>query len=151
MVSSVTVWAPLNSSRVAPFMTTTVSRVPLRRAALYTAGLAGVWLVAAAWRPDVTYHLAPVLVVGAPPVLVSLDDATSDGSAAAMRRIVLAGLGGLVVGFVATVLLSAAGWLNGPSLLPSGGAAAEAVVFVVAGAAIGTAVGAAIGIYRIRR
>ncbi len=84
------------------------------------------WLLLA-WRsPDVTYHLAPLLVAGA-------------------FAAVIGGGRGALVAFAATTavaaLAGAGGLLAGPSLLPVGGAVLEALVFAAVGSALGSILG----------
>lgn len=125
-------------------MITAVSRRRTNRALGYTVGLAALWFVVAAWRPEVTYHLAPLLIAATPPVIMSLDTTGSGPAHATRPGLVGAGVAGLAVGIIATAVLSALGWLAGPSLLPVGGAATEAVAF----AAIGAPVGLALALHR---
>ena len=110
----------------------TTLQTSLWRPAGVALGLTVLWVVVAAWRPETTYHLAPVLVAGAPPVALALDAPSSR----AVNVFGAAGFG-LLIALVATAGLSAAGWLAGPSRLPAGGAAVEAVVFSLVGAALG--------------
>jgi len=94
--------------------------------------LAGIWVVLAWLNPDVTYHLGPILVAASFPIGHRLR--------AGARLLPFQGFAtfvgaGLNVG-VATGILAWADKLRGPSLLPSGGAVIEAVVFgAVAGIA----------------
>ena len=97
--------------------------------------LAIVWAVAAAIRPTSTFHLAPILIAGAAPIAVR--------HVRIKDNVLAAALGGAISLAIATVL-SAAGMLQGPSLLPAGGAFAEAVVFTAIGAA-GGVVASALG------
>ncbi|MEX2424621.1 MAG: hypothetical protein WD990_11650 [Acidimicrobiia bacterium] len=90
-----------------------------------SAGFAVVWIVAATITPDVTYHLAPVIVAAAP---VSSRDRLAPTwplFAFAFTAVVAFGLARFDL-------------LQGPSLLPVGGALLESVVGAVAGAVIGT-------------
>ncbi len=110
---------------------------PLWRAGLYGVVLAAVWVVLA-WLNDTTYHFAPLLVAALVPLGVALAGEPPPFS----RR--LAGTAvGAVIALAATAALSLTGHLGGPSLLPAGGAAAEAVAFSLAGAAIGLVLGMA--------
>jgi hypothetical protein len=118
-------------------MLTTLPTTDVRRAAIYTLGLAGLWVLVAAWRPQVTYHLAPLLIAAVPPIAITINDPAGRSR----WTVVAAGSVGLIVGAGATAALSALGWLSGPSLLPTGGAAAEAIVFSFVGAVGGTVVG----------
>lgn len=114
-------------------MTTATVRLSRHRELVVPLVLAALWVVVAAWRPETTYHLAPLLIAGAAPVAAAAD-VPRHGD---VRAIVRAGLLGSSISLATTALLSAAGWLSGPSLLPFGGAATEAVVFSIAGAAGG--------------
>ena len=99
---------------------------------LWPAGLlAVVWLVAAAVRPALTFHLAPVLIAGSVPLLLANDGATSQ------RFVVFGAFSGFALALGTTVVISTAGWMQGPSLLPFGGPAVEALVFAVGGAVLG--------------
>jgi len=89
-----------------------------------------VWIGAAALRPASTFHLAPILITLGSVVLAATDERRKPAWTAAVA---LAGGSSLV----ATGVLAAAGWLDGPSLLPFGGAATEAVVFTAASALVG--------------
>ena len=87
-----------------------------------------------AWNsPSTTYHLAPLLVAIAIPGMVGLDRI-----GATPRLVAMAAVAGVALALATTGLL---GWydrLVGPSLLPFGGAVAEAVVFAVGGALVVT-------------
>lgn len=87
---------------------------------------AGIWVVIAANRPTTTFHLAPLIVAAWP----------AFGERDLNKALPMALLGGLIA-TATTSLLVIAGWLNGPSLLPWGGAALESVVATAAGAVIG--------------
>lgn len=92
---------------------------------LPAAGFAVLWIAAAAFTPDVTYHLAPVIVAAAPAVVSSPD------------RRALWSLFGFGLASVTAIGLSTAGLLAGPSLLPLGGALFESVAGAAGGAGIG--------------
>lgn len=101
------------------------------RGLLYGAGLGMLWVVLAQASSTTTFHLAPLLVAGAPPVI----DA-SEGADGASRLVLLAVLGA-VLALIFTGALSVLGSLVGPSLLPTGGAALESVVFAATGSVVG--------------
>ncbi|MFH1329638.1 MAG: hypothetical protein ABIJ48_03115 [Actinomycetota bacterium] len=110
---------------------------PLRSAALYGAALAAVWAVPA-FLTDTVYHPAPLLVGAVVPLGVAL------AAAPPRPHLRLAGAAaGAILALATTALLAATGHLDGPSLLPAGGAVAEAVAFSLAGAAIGLVLGMA--------
>ncbi|MEX2562773.1 MAG: hypothetical protein WD358_05910 [Nitriliruptoraceae bacterium] len=73
-------------------------------------GFALLWGVLAGWRPTVTLHLAPVLVVGAG-CYTAWARARSDRC----RAVVLASIVGATVAVAATFGLSVVGWLRGPT------------------------------------
>ena len=92
--------------------------------------LSAVWIIAAALRPTATYHLAPILIAGAVPV-------AAGGTGLTRSTIVRATLAGAGVAMVAALTLAALDLLRGPTLLPYGGALAEAATFAVLGSASG--------------
>ena len=94
-------------------------------------GLALVWAIAGAVRPNLTFHLAPVLIAGVVPFLHTPRGRSS-------RGVAVAGALGLGVAVVTGVGLSIFDLLRGPSLLPFGGAFAEAMVFAGIGAGLGS-------------
>ena len=100
------------------------------RALGLAAFLAAVWAIGAAIQPAATYHLAPILVAGAVPTLIGAQD-----------KATLAGAMAAGIGIASAVALALAGldWLRGPTLLPYGGALAEAITFSAAGS-VGAAV-----------
>jgi hypothetical protein len=100
----------------------------IRRALLLEAALATLWVVMAIVREGVTFHLAPLIVVAAPTLAARTDQEVKPG---VTRRLALVGLAGALG---VTLLLTVLGRLEGPSLLPFGGAATEAVVFSAVGA-----------------
>jgi hypothetical protein len=105
----------------------------LPRGLLYSGSLAVVWLIAAVLRPEVTYHLAPVLVAGSLPIALVLDR----DHVPKTRALVLAAGLGFAVAVATTALLAGAGWLEGPTLGPFKTAAGESL----AGAAFGAVTG----------
>ncbi len=102
---------------------------------IYTSGVvAAVWVVLAWLNPDSTYHLAPVLAAGIFPVAQRLRHGRLAPAHAAG-----AGAGGYLNVLVVTALLTWLDKLQGPSLLPFGNAAVEALVFGAVGAVVGAA------------
>lgn len=105
------------------------------RSGLLAGGLlAAVWTIAALAQPTSTYHLAPILIAGAVPVL-------GRRTGAPMSRLVLAAAAGGMIAASGTVLLAGFDLLQGPTLLPYGGALAEALTFTAAGAVGGLLLG----------
>ena len=95
--------------------------------------LAGLWALLAFLSPTTTYHLAPLLVAAAVPFAYR-------SAGGASRRLVMAlAAGGGVATLVLAGVLAAGGAMEGPSLLPTGGALLEAAVGVAAGAVLGLA------------
>jgi hypothetical protein len=109
----------------------------LRRAASISLGLALLWIVVAFLRSGSTFHLAPILVAAAFPVMYAFDP--EDRISA--RDLLPPTVAGLAIALVTTLILAVAGEMTGPSLLPFGGAATEAVVFSLAGAIGGFGIG----------
>lgn len=87
---------------------------------------AGLWIGAAGIRPTSTFHLAP-LIVAAWPALGERD----------LHGALSMSLLGAGLAAVSTALLFSLGWLDGPSLLPWGGAGLESFLSGAAGALIG--------------
>jgi hypothetical protein len=104
-----------------------------RRGVLYSVGLTAVWLLAAAIRPEVTYHLAPTLVAGALPVTIVLDRGQDPGVGVLAASAAI----GFAIAVITAVLLGAAGWLEGPTIGPFTSGLSESV----AGAAFGAVTG----------
>ncbi len=111
-------------------MLTNIRSFQFRRAVSISLGLSVLWVVVALVRSGTTFHLAPILVAAALPVAVAYD--TRDQTST--RDLVLATVVGLAMALVATLILTLADEMTGPSLLPSGGAITEAVVFSLIGA-----------------
>ncbi len=100
---------------------------------VYTSGVvAAVWVVLAWVNPESTYHLAAPLVAGIFPIAQRLRLGRLTWAQA-----LGAGAGGFVNVLLVTGLLSLLDKLQGPSLLPIGGAALEAVIFGLAGGIVG--------------
>ena len=110
-------------------MITTLKDRAILAALGYAGGLALIWVIAASARPSTTFHLAPLLVAGTLPVVLGSDKAPLH-----FRRLVGGAGGGAGLALLVTLVLTVADRLQGPSLLPAGGAVAEAVVFSLSGA-----------------
>lgn len=109
-----------------------LERGAVRRAAGYAVGLGAVWAVAAALRPETTYHLAPLLVAATLPFVL-----VAEQPSLGLRGTLAGAAGGTAVAFIATAALGFADLLRGPSLLPFGGAVVESVIFSVVGGVLG--------------
>ena len=115
-------------------MTTHVSVHPdLRRALMWGALLAVLWVDVALIRPTSTFHLAPFLIAAAPPVLFTLDG----GSATNWATVLRLAAGGMALALAATLLVAVVGAMQGPAFEGFSGPLLEAVVFTAAGTAVG--------------
>lgn len=103
----------------------------LRRVGLASLVVVALWAILIATRQGVTFHLAPIFSAAAPALLARYEGRLKQSTA------LYVGLIGLVITLVATFAFSAAGRMDGPSLLPAGGATSESVVFAVIGAIAG--------------
>ena len=106
------------------------------RAIRISLGFALLWAVLAAIRPGTTFHLAPLLVAGAVPWVHRVQAGAPPLN---VLRPAAVGLG-LAAG--TSILLAMAGWLDGPSLLPFGGALEESLVGALVGSLAGLAIAA---------
>ena len=91
-------------------------------------------------NPTITYHLAPFLVAVVIPIGVASTETITTRTAVTAPSI------GAVVALGAVVVLGSTEHLAGPSLLPTGGAVLEAIVF----GSIGAIGGLAFAIWRHR-
>ena len=94
--------------------------------------LAALWVILAWLNPEVTYHLAPPLVAGSFPFGHRLRVKRRLNGIQAFATFV----GALFNVGIAIAILAVADKLQGPSLLPTGGAVLESLVFGLVGAAI---------------
>ncbi|MCP3975799.1 MAG: hypothetical protein GY720_15050 [bacterium] len=108
-----------------------INDATVRRALLVMGALGALWAVLAVARDGVTYHLAPLIVAAIPAGFVGLDD--SRRVADLPRLAIIGAASALGISLLLTVI----GRMDGPSLLPFGGAAAESVIFSVGGALAG--------------
>jgi|SRR5665811_254021 len=98
---------------------------------LFPLVLAALWALLAFRSPTTTYHLAPLLVVVVVPF--AYRNAGGVSGRAVVGLALAAGLGTVALAGI----LAATGALDGPSLLPTGGALLEAAVGAAAGAVLG--------------
>lgn len=106
-------------------------RVPALR---WTAIILLSWVALAAWRPGTTWHLAPVLAAAAAPWLIGQDVRAGDRTA--LPRLTVGAVGGFAAAASVAWVLSATGWLHGPTLLHLPDATVEGVVFAAAGSLV---------------
>jgi hypothetical protein len=98
-----------------------------------TLAVAGLWLALAVWRPDTTFHLAPVLVTASwAATLRWAVNAAALGHGRAAWCVAGAGL----VAVASTAGLTVSGHLAGPDLLGGSSAPHEAVLLVAATAPV---------------
>ncbi len=110
-----------------------ITRPDFRRAVMWGALFAALWVVVALIRPTSTFHLAPLLTAGAPVVLFDPDDSSRSDRAAVIRL----GVVSLGLALLATVAVAAIGAMQGPAFGAFPTPLAEAVVFSIAGSAAG--------------
>lgn len=91
------------------------------------------WVVLTYARPGVTFHLAAVFAAAAPALLARYERTLS------RSRALTAGGVGAAIALVATGVLEHEGRLDGPSLLPTGGAALGSIIFAIAEVELGVA------------
>lgn len=108
---------------------------PVNAGALASLGAAVLWAALAGWRPGVTLHLAPVIVVGIAPY-VAWSRSPGNHRVGVVASAVLGG--GIAALTVAT--LAAAGWLEGPTWFASD-ASREALILAATATAVSLPVG----------
>ncbi len=116
---------------------------------VYVSGAFGaVWVLMAWNRPENSYYLFPVLVAAAVPVSYRL----VAGRALPVSFAVGASIAGLFNVFLLAGMLAIAGKLDGPTLLPAGGAVVDSIVLGLAGAVVGGLLAVIeVGANRVRR
>lgn len=95
--------------------------------------IAALWAVLAAFTPTTTFHLAPLLVVAAPPVTYRVFTGTPPTPRRTAALVAL----GAVIASATTAVLAALGLLAGPDLIGGDRPVAETVILIVVGAAVG--------------
>ena len=89
------------------------------------------WVALSARRPEVTYHFTPLLAAGVWPAAIRREAAIAPATAG-----IVALTSSIVVSAVG-VALDAGAWLEGPTLWHSRPAVTEAILFALAGSALG--------------
>ena len=117
-------------------------RPDIRRALVWGALLAGLWVVVALIRPTSTFHLAPFLIAGAPPVLFGLDGPDRSDRTPVMRI----GAAALVLAVATLGVVAAIGAMQGPSFEAFPSPLIEAAVF----SAIGSVTGVGFALWKAR-
>jgi hypothetical protein len=129
---------PLTAGHPAPLAFRPMRRIG-KNPYVYVSGAFGALWVLIAWgSPDRTFYLFPFLVAASVPVSYRL----IAGRALPIGVAIGAGIAGQFNVFLLAGLLAIAGKLEGPTLLPAGGAVVDAIVLGIAGAAAGTLVAA---------
>jgi hypothetical protein len=100
---------------------------------LASSTVALVWTVLAARRPDTTFHFAPLVCAGS----WGAARRWAAGGPGSRRAGLVAAAGGLAVAAITVAELEWLGWMDGPTLWGSSGAAVEAFLFAAAGALMG--------------
>lgn len=118
------------------------TRPDIRRALVWGALLAGLWVVVALIRPTSTFHLAPLLIAGAPPVLFGLDNPDRPISESVLRI----GVASFAMALAASGVVAAIGAMQGPAFEAFPSPLIEAVVFSV----LGSVAGVGFGVIRTR-
>lgn len=118
-------------------MQTLSQRSGIARAAAWSAGLAVLWLLLALTRPSLVFHLGPLLVTAAAPVLLSLDESHH----VSRTQIAIATAIGAALALLTTAILGVVGRLDAPGFGPFPDALVEALILVALGAVIGLAIG----------
>lgn len=105
----------------------------LRHIFVWSVALAGLWVIVASIRPTSTFHLAPLLIAAAPPVLSTLDGGNRTGWTAVRVH----SIAGVALALAAAVVVSMLGSMRGPAFAGFSGPLAEALVFAVVGVVLG--------------
>lgn len=101
---------------------------------IYVSGAFGaIWVLIAWSRPENSYFMFPALVAASVPISYRL----IAGRALPLGIAIGASIAGLLNVFLLSALLAIAGKLEGPTLLPAGGAVVDAIVLGVGGAIAG--------------
>jgi hypothetical protein len=103
------------------------------RAAMVGALSGAAWVALALRRPEVTYHLAPLIVAGSAPVTARHEARRPRG-----RVPLIAGTASTLLALAITVALAVTDHLEGPTLWHTRPAALEAVLAALAGGVCGT-------------
>ncbi|MFV9672586.1 MAG: hypothetical protein ACNYZH_05115 [Acidimicrobiia bacterium] len=122
--------------------TQTIARTDARRALMWGAMFAVLWVAVAILRPATTFHLAPFLIAAAPPVLFVLDEGASTDRASVLRI----GAISAALSIGTALVLLAIGAMEGPVFEAFPSPLAEALALT----AVGTVVGIGIGWWRTR-
>lgn len=119
-----------------------MTRPDVRRALMWGALLAALWVAVALMPPTSTFHLAPLLVAGAPVVLFDLDLSSRKDRPTLIRL----GVVSLALALVAAVVVQAIGAMPGPAFEAFATPFVEAVVLGL----VGSAAGAGCALWRTR-
>jgi len=109
------------------------TRPDIRRALVWGSLLAGLWIVVALIRPTSTFHLAPLLIAGGPPVLFGLDVPDRPNR----RSVLRIGAASFAMALAASGVVAAIGAMEGPPFEAFPSPLVEAVIFSVLGSVAG--------------
>ena len=121
----------------AAMTTQTIARTDIRRALMWGAMFAVLWVAVAIFRPASTFHLAPFLIAAAPPVLLVLDEGAATDRASVLR----VGAISLALAVGAALVLLAIGAMDGPVFEVFPSPIVEAFTFSAIGAVSGVGFG----------
>ena len=102
----------------------------LRFGVLSSAAVVTLWALLAWINPETTYHLAPVIAVAASPVVSRM---LAEKPLTARVAALTVGVG-LALTIASAIVISAVGWMRGPSISPAISPLAELVVVIAVGA-----------------
>lgn len=117
--------------------TQTIAVTDTRRALMWGAMFAVLWVVVAILRPATTFHLAPFVIAAAPPVLFVLDEGTSTDRGSVLRI----GAISAALSIGTALLLLAVGAMGGPVFEAFPSPLVEALALTAVGAVVGIGIG----------
>lgn len=117
--------------------TQTIARTDTRRALMWGAMFAVLWVAVAILRPATTFHLAPFLIAAAPPVLFVLDEGASTDRASVLRI----GAISAALSMGTALVLLAIGAMEGPVFEAFPSPLVEALALTAVGAVVGVGIG----------
>lgn len=117
--------------------TRTIAVTHTRRALMWGAMFAVLWVAVAILRPATTFHLAPFLIAAAPPVFFVLDEGTSTDR----RSVLRIGEISAALSIGTALLLLAIGAMQGPVFEAFPSPLVEALALTAVGAVVGIGIG----------
>ncbi len=120
-----------------------VNRAGMRGALAWGGFLSVLWIGVAVLRPGTTFHLAPLLVAAAPPLLLTLNERITVDA----RTVTVVGASSAAMAIGTALVVAGVGAMEGPAYGPFPTPMIEALVLT----AVGAVVGIGIGRFRSRR